>query len=249
MLRRLAATAVLASALVMGAEVARAAEVQVGPVMVNLSPATRSAIVTVRNQGKETVRFEVQARGWSQGPSGEMNLSPTEEIAVYPPVLTVGAGEERNLRVGAVVPFGAVEKTYRVILQELAPPETPESGAQVRMLTRMLLPVFLAPAVAVEKAAIEALAAKAGKVTFRLVNVGSVHVQPDSVKLVGLAAGGKAAFESELPAWYVLAGDVREYEASIPTAACATVQEFEASAELPREVVRARLAKPKACAP
>jgi fimbrial chaperone protein len=246
---RLASTAVLASALVMGAEVARAAEVQVGPVLVNLSPAARSAIVTVRNQGKETARFELQARSWSQGPAGEMNLSPTEEIAVYPPVLTIAPGEERNIRVGAVVPFGPVEKTYRVILQELAPPEAPDSGVQVRMLTRMLLPVFLAPTVAVEKAVIEALAAKAGKVTFRLVNQGSVHVKPASVKLTGLAAGGKVAFESELPAWYVLSGGVRDYEATIPADACGTVQEFEASADLTREVVRARLVKPKACAP
>jgi len=179
MVHRLAAAA-FASALLSGVGAARAAEVQVGPVLVNLSPATRSAIVAVRNQGKETARFELQARAWSQGPSGEMNLSPTEEIAVYPPVLTVAPGEERNVRVGAVVPFGAVERTYRIILQEMAPPETPEGGAQVRMLTRLLIPVFLAPAKVVEKAVVADLAVQAGKVTFRLLNEGTVHVRPDS---------------------------------------------------------------------
>ena len=222
---------------------------QVGPVLVTLSPATRSAIVTVRNQGKETARFELQARAWSQGPTGEMNLSPTEEIAVYPPVLTVAPGEERNVRVGAVVPFGAVERTYRIILQEMAPPETPEGGAQVRMLTRLLIPVFLAPAKPVEKAIIADLAVQAGKVTFRLVNEGTVHVRPDSVKLVGLAAGGKVAFESDLAAWYVLAGGVREYEAPVPREACSSVRELEVSVQLVGEVIRSRLVKPAPCTP
>ena len=246
--QRLAAAAVV-SALLTGAGAARAAEVQVGPVLVNLSPATRSAIVAVRNQGKETARFELQARAWSQGPSGEMNLFPTEEIAVYPPVLTVAPGEERNVRVGAVVPFGAVERTYRIILQEMAPPETPEGGAQVRMLTRLLIPVFLAPAKAVEKAVVADLAVQAGKVTFRLLNEGTVHVRPESVKLVGLAAGGKVAFESDLAAWYVLAGGAREYEATVPREACSSAREFEVSAQLASGVVRARLVKPDPCTP
>ena len=248
MVDRLAAAA-LAFALLSGVGAARAAEVQVGPVLVNLSPATRSAIVAVRNQGRETARFELQARAWSQGPSGEMNLSPTEEIAVYPPVLTIAPGEERNVRVGAVVPFGAVERTYRIILQEMAPPETPEAGAQVRMLTRLLIPVFLAPANAVQKVVIADLAVQAGKVTFRLVNEGTVHVRPDSVKLVGLAAGGKTAFESDLAAWYVLAEGVREYEVRIPEEACASVREFEVSAQLVGEAVRSRLVKPAPCTP
>ncbi len=249
MIPRLAATAFLASALLTGAGAARAAEVQVGPVLVTLSPASRSAIVAVRNQGKETARFELQARAWSQGATGEMNLSPTEEIAVYPPVLTVAPGEERNVRVGAVVPFGAVERTYRIILQEMAPPETPEAGAQVRMLTRLLIPVFLAPVKVVEKAFVADLAVQSGKVTFRLVNEGTVHVRPDSVKLLGVAAGGKVAFESDLAAWYVLAGGVREYEATVPRDACASVREFEVAAQFTGEVVRARLTKSDPCAP
>ncbi len=243
------AAALLASALLAGAERVRAAEVQVGPVLVTLSPTTRSAVVAVRNQGKESVRFELQVKAWSQGATGEMDLSPTDEITAYPPVLTVPPGEERNLRVGAVAPFGAVERAYRLVVQELAPPETPEAVPQVRMLTRMLIPVFLASVKPVEKAVLSAPSVRAGQVTFRLANEGSVHVRPDAVKLVGLGAGGKTVFESDLPAWYVLPGGVRDYEAAIPREACGSVRELEASATFDGRVLRERLVRPDPCAP
>jgi fimbrial chaperone protein len=245
---RLAAAALLAT-LLASAGRARAAEVEVGPVLVNLSASTRNALVTVRNQGRDGVRFELQVRAWSQGPSGEMELSPTEDVAVYPPVLAIAPGEERNIRVGAVVAFGGVERSYRLVVQELAPPETPESGAQVRMLTRMLIPVFLLPAKPVAKAAIHDLAARGGQVTFRLVNEGTVHVRPESVKVTARGAGGDVVFESELPAWYVLAGGVREYAARIPAEACGKARTIEVAVDVAPEVLRARSAAPPACSP
>jgi fimbrial chaperone protein len=249
MARPLAARVVAALVLLASAGPTRAAEVEVGPVLVTLTPATRNALVTIRNQGKEASRFEIQAKAWNQGPAGEMELSSTEEIAVYPPVLVVAPGEERNIRVGAVTPPGAVERSYRVIVQEMAPPETPESGAQVRLLTRMLLPIFVAPAKGVEKPVIAGLAARAGQVTFRLANEGTVHIRPESVKLVGTGAAGEVVFESELPAWYVLAGGVREYVARIPKEACAALRSFVVSVDLSREVLRSRLDAPAPCSP
>ncbi len=249
MTARLASAAALAAALAGLALPARAAEVQVGPVSVDLSPSARSAVVTVRNQGKEAARFELQVRRWDQGSDGEMQLSATEEIAVYPPVLAVAPGDERIFRIGAVTPFGPVERTFRVIVQELPPPETPESGAQVRMLTRMLLPVFLAPGKAVQKASLAGLAAQGGKVRVRLVNEGTVHVRPESVKLTGLGKGGAVLFESELPAWYVLAGGERAYVAEIPPVACAGLREVQVTAAIGRELLHAKASASRACAP
>lgn len=246
---RLAAFAFSAAALALGARPALAAEVQVSPVIVSLAPSARSAIVVVRNQGREAARFELQARSWAQTPAGEMVVEPTTDLAVYPPVLTLAPGEERNVRIGAITPFGAVEKTYRVFLQEMPPPESPDAPAQVRVLSRIGLPVFLAPAKAVERTRILDVAGKGGKVTFRLVNEGTVHVRPTSVKLAGLGARGESTFETELPAWYVLAGGERVYDAELPAGACASSQELEVSAALGRDVVRARLPKAAACAP
>jgi fimbrial chaperone protein len=245
----LAALLVLTAPLLPGAGGVRAAEVQVNPVVVSLSSAVRSAIVVVRNQGQETVRFELQARAWGQSPAGEMLLDPTADLAVYPPVLVLAPGEERNVRIGAATPFGPVEKTYRVFLQEMAPPEKPEGAAQIRVLSRIGLPVFLAPARPVDRAVVADVAARNGKATFVLRNEGTAHVRPTAVKVVARDGGGKVAFEQDLPAWYVLAGGTRDYEAPIPAGACASVREVEVSVDLPREVLRAKTAVPGACAP
>jgi fimbrial chaperone protein len=242
-----AALLVLTAPLLPGAGGVRAAEVQVNPVVVSLSSAVRSAIVVVRNQGSETVRFELQARGWGQSPSGEMLLDPTADLAVYPPVLVLAPGEERNVRIGAATPFGPVEKTYRVFLQEMAPPEKPEGAAQIQVLSRIGLPVFLAPARPVDRATLTDLAVQGGKATFVLRNEGTVHVRPTAVKLVARGGDGKVAFEQDLPAWYVLAGGTRVYEAAIPAGSCAAVRELEVSVDIPREVLRAT--KSTACAP
>ncbi len=245
----LAALLVLTAPLLPGAGGVRAAEVQVNPVVVSLSSAVRSAIVVVRNQGSETVRFELQARGWGQSPSGEMLLDSTADLAVYPPVLVLGPGEERNVRIGAATPFGPVEKTYRVFLQEMAPPEKPEGAAQIRVLSRIGLPVFLAPARPEDRAVLTDLAVRDGKATFVLKNEGTVHVRPTAVKVIARGGDGKVAFEQDLPAWYVLAGGTRIYEVSFPAGACASVREVEVSVDIPREVLRAKAAAAGACAP
>jgi fimbrial chaperone protein len=249
MSNRLAALAIVLPALLACAGPARASEVQINPVVVSLSPAARSAIVTVRNAGQETTRFELQVRSWGQDPAGEMLLAATTELAVYPPQLTLGPGEERNVRIGASTAFGPVEKTYRVFLQEMPPPEKPDAAVQVRVVSRIGLPVFLAPAKAVEKPLLVDLAARAGKVTFRLVNEGTVHVRPTSVKVVGLGADGKPVLERELAAWYVLAGGERRYEVEIPRESCGAVQAIDVQVAIPRDVLQATLPKSNPCAP
>ncbi len=246
---RLAAALALALPLLLGSGRAWAAEVLVNPVVVSLSSAARSAIVVVRNQGAEAVRFELQARAWGQDPAGEMQLEPTSDLAVYPPVLALGPGEERNVRIGAVAPFGAIEKTYRVFLQELGAPEKPEGAAQIRVLSRIGLPVFLAPAKPTERAVLGDLVARGGKVSFVLRNEGTIHVRPTVVRLEGRGKDGKAGFDRELPAWYVLAGGTRVYEVEIPAQECSAVREIAVTVELGREVLRARAETPTGCAP
>ena len=232
--------AALAGAIVAGATAARGAEVQINPVVVQLSAGTGSALVSVRNAAAEAVRFEVQVRAWSQSPAGEMVLAPTEDVLAFPPILALAPGEERNLRVAAATAFGAVEKTYRVFVQELPPAERPESASQVRVLSRIGLPVFLAPDRPVARHAVEALAVAAGRVTFRLENRGNVHLRPTAVKLVGSDGDGRPVLEKELDAWYVLAGGRRDYAVDLAGEACARVRQVTVAITLGAEVTRAR---------
>jgi len=97
-----------ATAMVMFSPPALAAEVQIVPVILTLTPTARSAVVTIKNDGKAEARFDLQVKAWSQTPLGEMVLAETDDIIVYPLVLAIAAGEERNLRVGIATPFEEV---------------------------------------------------------------------------------------------------------------------------------------------
>jgi fimbrial chaperone protein len=238
-----------AAALLVWAAPAAAAEVQVNPILVELSPSAPSALVALRNAGTEPARFEVQVRAWAQSPAGEMQLSATEDVVAFPPIVTIAPGEERNLRVGVATRFGEVEKSYRVFLQELAPPEKPGTPPHLRVLTRVGLPVFLAPSRAVEKTSIAELGVRGGRARFALRNDGTVRSRPSAVKVTALGADGKPVLERDLPAWYVLAGGVREYDVELAGDACARVREVSVSVALDERTLAAKTATPDgACA-
>jgi hypothetical protein len=117
----------------------------------------------------------------------------------------------------------------------------------------MLIPVFVSPAKAMPRAVIADLAAKGGKVTFRIVNEGNVYVRPDGVKLAGLGADGKELFQQELAAWYVLAEGRRDYEVTVPANVCPSVRAIQVTVglppPLPPEPLRARLEGSVPCGP
>ncbi len=228
---------------------ARAAEVQVNPVLVTLSPATRSAVIAVHNTAADPVRFEVQVRAWSQSPSGEMLLSPSDDLVAFPPILALAPGEERNLRVAAATAFGSVEKTYRVFLEELPGSAQARSASQVRVVSRIGIPVFLAPGRPLERATVEGLSLSAGRVAFRIRNDGTAHVRPSSVRVIASDTAGNPAWGRDLDAWYVLAGGERTYEVEVPRSACDAVREVAVAVTLEHEVLRARAAVGSACPP
>jgi fimbrial chaperone protein len=231
---------------------ASAAEVQVDPVLIELSPATRSASITLRNTGGEPSRFEVGVRAWEQSQTGEMRVAPTDDVLVYPPILSLAPGEARLLRVG-VAPkggFGSAEGSYRVFIEELPPPTKPGEAAQVRILSRLTIPVFLAPSRAVERAVLAGLAVSGREARFTLRNEGTLRLRTSSLKLTALGAGGAVLSQLELPAWYVLAGGVRAYQAVLPPERCAEVRTVEVTAALERQTLRAKAAAPGGvCAP
>src|SRR5207245_4043546 len=141
---------------------ARAGGLNVTPIQIHLSPSTTKAMLAWRNDGAETVRYQVSATSWNQTSRGEMQLAPTGDVVVLPALFTLKPGEERNVRVGVGTPFGPVEKTYRVFVEELPPAEKPRSASEVRVLTRVGVPVFVAPSKAVERRLIDRLEARGG---------------------------------------------------------------------------------------
>ena len=232
-----------------------AAAFRVTPIQVALSSSSSSALLTLTNESSETLRFQVSAHAWTQGRKGEIELAPTQDIVFFPALLTLEAGKERKIRVGTAVPAGPVEKTYRIFVEELPAAEQPKESAtpksEVRVRTKMGIPIFLQPAAKSQVAgAIESPALVDSQLLFRVRNTGNVHFTLLSVRITGTGASGETIFEKQAEGWYVLPGGTREYEIPVPAAECARVKVFAVEAADERETMKARLeAPPGGCAP
>ena len=203
---------------------AGAASFTVNPVQVFLSASTRSALITVKNETDQPLRFQLNAVAWSQSPDGQMQTASTQDVVVFPPLLTLQPKEERKVRVGVTVAPGTVEKTYRLFVEEL-PSATPDDVVNgVRMLTKMGIPIFLEPAKPAARALLRELSAKAGRFSFRLENQGTMHFVPQLVRVTGLDGAGLALFEQKPNAWYILAGGVRVFDLEVPQASCSQLR-------------------------
>src|SRR2546430_9969166 len=127
-----------------------AAGLNVSPVQVRLTPEESKALITLRNDGQGETRFQVSAKAWDEDAVKGMVLTPTQDVVFFPALFVLKAGEAKNVRVGVTVPFGTMERTYRVFIEELPPPEKPSTTSSVRVLTRVGIPVFVAPVKALD---------------------------------------------------------------------------------------------------
>ena len=202
-----------------------AATYTVNPTRVYLSARTTSALVTLKNESQSPLRMQLRAQRWDQTRTGEMQLAPTEDLIVFPSLLTLAAGEERKVRVATSTPFGQVERSYRLYVEELPAAAVEDGeGTSVRILTRMGIPVFLQPARPTATAVLQGLGMKDGRLAFELANTGNAHYIPESIVVRGFTAGGQPVAEWPMSGWYVLAGGTREFAVTLERPACEAVR-------------------------
>lgn len=214
---------------------------------VALSSATSSTLLTLSNESSESLRFQVRVYAWNQSPNGEMELAPTDDIVLFPTLLTLPAGKSRKVRIGAATTFGSSEKSYRVFFEELPPAEgqgdvVSQSG--VRILTKMGIPIFLRPLKPQSTGVIEGLALTGGHLRFLVRNDGNAHFVLRAVRVTGVGAAGDAVFDREEQGWYVLPGGTRAYDLAIPAELCARVKGVTIESETEHGTFKARLDAP-----
>jgi fimbrial chaperone protein len=214
-----------------------AAGLNVSPVQVRLTPEESKALVTLRNDSPVETRFQVSAMAWDEDAVKGMVLAPTQDVVFFPALFALKAGETRNVRVGVTVPFGPVERTYRVFIEELPPPEKPSTTSSVRVLTRVGIPIFVAPVKALDDVKLSALVLAPGKAAIDVRNAGNEHFRVDVVRLEAIAQGGAKMFEKQASGWYVLAGGHKKYELEIPRDECSRVRRLIVSVKTEREEI------------
>ena len=162
---------------VAGVSVVSAANIGVNPVRVTLSENQKMGTLTVRNGGTEPMSMQLEVLNWSQE-EGNGVFTPTRELIVNPPIFTIPAGGSQLIRVGLRrAPDAQRELTYRIFLQELPPPPSPDfQGA--KMLMRVSLPVFVLPKVTAKPVLRwHAVRTSDGDLKISLSNSGNAHIQ------------------------------------------------------------------------
>ena len=230
---------------------AEASSFTVNPVKITLSGKEQSALLGLQNQSDEEIRFKIVPQAWQQSPDGEMQLQDTKDVVVFPTLLTLGPKQMRKLRVGITTAPGDVEKNYRVFVEELPPLKSPKADkSEVRVLTKMGIPIFIAPGKPTVAGVVDGMAVGKGKLAFTLKNTGSVHFLAQTILVRGLDAAGAAVFEKKLEGWYVLAGGTRVWKVEMPTGTCAKTKAVSVDVQAVETTFNGRMTMPAAgCGP
>jgi fimbrial chaperone protein len=195
----------------------------VSPVLISLSPRASTGVLTLRNQNPETARFQLNVFAWEQDTEGKALLTPTRDILFSPPLLILAPKEERKVRLASQTSTGSVEKSYRLLIEQLRSPAAKadsEQGQQLQMLTTLSLPIFLPPPKPVTQGRIESLTLSSPHSTFQLKNTGNVHLQIPAFSILGAGPSGAIVLQRQAPGGYVLAGTARLFKFELSRTEC-----------------------------
>ena len=195
--------------LVAGVNVVSAASIGVSPVRATLSANQKIETITVRNTGSELMSVQLEVMSWSQQ-DGEDVFTATREVLANPPIFTVPPSGSQLIRAGLRrAPDARRELTYRIFLQELPPPPSPDfNGA--KMLMRLSVPVFVLPEVAAQSTLRwQAARTLDGGLKISLTNIGNAHIQILNFSLS--LPGSAQPWTIQQTSTYVLLGQSRDW--------------------------------------
>ena len=236
-------------ALLIPAAPAWGATFSVNPTRIVLNRATPSVLLTIRNESAEPVRLQMRSHAWLESINGEMQLGDTTDLIVFPTLVTLKPGEQRNIRIAHGTTVGDTEKTYRVFVEELPGNANNPEGAAVRVLTRMGIPVFLQPPRVQAVASLREVGMTSGRLGFTLANDGNSFFIPDSVRVRAFGAAGDPFDDQSMSGWYILAGGKRRYELSLAAATCARVRSALVEVKVGDTLLKAPLTIPGGACP
>jgi fimbrial chaperone protein len=163
---------------------ASAASLDVNPVRIDLAPAARSAELKLTNMSNEALSVQVDVREWSQDFDGAEQLADTRALLAVPPIVTIPPGERQVVRIGRLdAPTVDVEKSFRVLVTELAGARATSGGPGLNMRLRLSIPVFVAPVgrSAAADIAVENVASTEDGTRVTLHNTGNAHAKIERI--------------------------------------------------------------------
>lgn len=210
---------------------AMAGEFSVNPIRIDLGAAARSGVISVRNDGKDKLSFQLEGMEWTQDATGKDQYTETRDLIFFPKILTIEPDQEGVIRVGIKNPVVPAERTYRLFIEELpgaaGTPSAGASGAQINVLVRFGEPIFVSPVKPQDSLKIEGLSLVKGALTFSAKNSGNRHQIVQGIQLKGSDAAGKQVYALTLADRYLLAGTTKAYATTIAADQCVKIASLE----------------------
>lgn len=203
-------------------------EFSVSPVRLDLSGAARSQLLSVTNLGNTPARFMVRAAGWTVNDGGGVDLVPDDNLLVFPASFTVPPKGTQNIRAGTDLAPTDVERTWRIVLEELPDPNpAAQQGTTINVLSQLSVPVFMAPRQIRRELRLEKPVIDGAQARLPVANTGNVHALVTGVTLAAMR-DQQTVVEGRKEGWYLLPGAQRSFSILASAAWCAAgVNRFE----------------------
>lgn len=204
---------------------AAAAPVSITPTTIVLGPGHTTALVSITNESDAPTRFETSVNAWTESSEGETSLTPSDEVVIFPQLIALAAHETKKVRIGTELPPSGAERSYRLILQELPQINHDTGRVEIQVLSKISLPVFIAPPGAQARPTVDTPTLANGTLSFNVVNAGGAHFMLKQVSVTGHGATGES-FSLDTNGWYVLAGGRRAFHLTLAAADCKRTSEI-----------------------
>ena len=204
----------------------------ISPIKVYFEKGSASRDVTLDNADDKTVRLKVQAYKWTEDSAGKRQLTPTQDIAVFPAILELKPKSKRIIRLAAKLPPKQIEQSYRLTVEQLPEavvkkPEASPDGAkptkataQLNFLYTLNLPVFINPINIDRKSSISSQTINGSNLSFNLVNQGNTHIFASVIEIKTKDSAGKIIATKKIDPTYVLPSIQRKMTVNLPQDQC-----------------------------
>ena len=157
----------------------------VSPARIFMRPQERAAVINISNEGDEPVVLQAEVFSWSQQPDGKDVTTPTDDVFLSPPIMTLPPHTKQVLRVlRTKLTLLAEEQAYRFFLRELPEASAGKDTPGLQFALAYSLPIFVIPPNAWPKLDCRIGAVDGSKVRARCENTGKAHSQIQRLVLV-----------------------------------------------------------------
>jgi len=190
--------------------------IDIQPTKIEVSSNARTASIALTNNGTADKLYQATMFSWNQNDNQDQ-LVPSNDIIVFPPVVTIAAGTTKIFRFG-IKPASSInnrERSYRLMLQEIPSKVNINSGVQFSY--NFSVPIFIASLgkVTNDLKWTASLNSNHRNLTLILNNNGSVHVLVEKINIFSDFAG-TALLSRLVVSSDVLAGTKRVFNFELP---------------------------------